>query len=482
MRRIKMLTILVLTLLLLTSPVLAQNRAPEKWPDIPLIQIETVDGVMPSYTVAYPPEGFPGVSIKDNSYVPGRMVMSLASETLYDSGDYEKDVSGMRIKVRGNSTGANLPQHPYKIKLTKKDDLLRRGDKIFKSKNWALLSMSTWHPSLPNTESNTLTLFSHEVARYSGMPWQPEMEFVNVVINGEYHGMYYLIESVEKGDSRVPVTASGFLIENDPYWWNEDGVFFKTDHQYKYTGYTYKYPDSDDVDDTINSAICGWMNEMEDALWNKRNVERYIDYNTFARWIIAHDFLGTYDVLGSNTFVYRIDGEDSPLMMGPLWDFDSSFRCEKETWSLKHTSESFYYPQLFSIPEFVAVYVETYKALRPGIMEYMKEFCRKFEEKYAQAFEESVALHKMVYPGECRNTLHDQLLTNLQKLEERLTYLDALVEELLHNSQILPVSSSVSQPVKIFSISGMRIPSSSNLPKGLYIHSLGNGRNVKVVK
>ena len=86
---------------------------------IPLLNIETVDGEMPTYTIVNAPEGCIGTSITDNNYVPGRMVMTLKGETYYDSGDYEKNVSGMRIKIRGNSTGAFMNQHPYKIKLSK---------------------------------------------------------------------------------------------------------------------------------------------------------------------------------------------------------------------------------------------------------------------------------------------------------------------------------------------------------------------------
>ena len=88
--------------------------------DMPLIDITTDGGVEPTCRVVSAPEGCIGTSIADNDYVTGRMVMTINGDTLYDSGEYEKSVSGMRIKIRGISTGAYLNQRPYKIKLLKK--------------------------------------------------------------------------------------------------------------------------------------------------------------------------------------------------------------------------------------------------------------------------------------------------------------------------------------------------------------------------
>ena len=100
---------------------------PEHWPNIPLVTITTVGGEMPTFERAQTPEGCMGTTITNNNYVAGRMVMTLKSDTLYDSKDFVADHSGMRLKIRGNSSGAFLDQKPYKLKLSKKADLLCRG-------------------------------------------------------------------------------------------------------------------------------------------------------------------------------------------------------------------------------------------------------------------------------------------------------------------------------------------------------------------
>lgn len=108
----------------------------DKWPALPLLDITTNDGAEPTATVVNPPEGCLGQSIV-SEHVPGRLVITLEGDTLYDSGDYVKGESGMRMKIRGNTTGANLAQHPYKLKLSKKADLLNLG-KSYKSKDCAV--------------------------------------------------------------------------------------------------------------------------------------------------------------------------------------------------------------------------------------------------------------------------------------------------------------------------------------------------------
>lgn len=207
-----------------STPALAEHTT--DWPDLPVLHIVTVDSVMPENVVVHAPDGQIGSSTK-NEHTPGRMVMTLRGDTVYDSGDYVKGISGMRLKIRGNSTGAHLRQHPYKLKLSKKADLLRRGDKKFRHKDWVLLSIANWSQNMKNGESNMLVWIGNIVGRAIGLEWIPTTEYVHVVLNGEYQGMYTLIESVERGESRINVDASGYLIEYDLFWWNEDDNYFK---------------------------------------------------------------------------------------------------------------------------------------------------------------------------------------------------------------------------------------------------------------
>ena len=70
----------------------------------PLIEIWTIDGTEPTGTHITAPEGLWGIGLTNNEYLNGRMKISLNDITLYDSGEYIQDISGMRIKLRGNTS------------------------------------------------------------------------------------------------------------------------------------------------------------------------------------------------------------------------------------------------------------------------------------------------------------------------------------------------------------------------------------------
>lgn len=82
---------------------------------LPTLYIETVDHETPTCEYVYAPPGCMGASIRNETKVPGRIVIykriNWMDSVLYDSGDYEKDVSGMTIKLRGN-TSAFEPKKP----------------------------------------------------------------------------------------------------------------------------------------------------------------------------------------------------------------------------------------------------------------------------------------------------------------------------------------------------------------------------------
>ena len=94
---------------------------------LPVVTIVTVGGEEPTCEYVEHPEGMAGYGTRNATKVPGRLTITLGKEVLYDSGPYEKNVGGMRIKIRGNSS-AYPRKKPYKVKLEVGADLLLRGD------------------------------------------------------------------------------------------------------------------------------------------------------------------------------------------------------------------------------------------------------------------------------------------------------------------------------------------------------------------
>ena len=346
-----------------------------KLPELPLLTIETTDGSVPTCETLTPPPGQPGLAITGNDYVKGMLSVSGIAGV---SGPME-----MKIKVRGNTSAAGADKKPYKIKLTEKADLLGRGD-AFADKEWVLL----------NTGYNLKTFLGDAVAAEVGMEWVPRMRFVNVEINGDWQGLYVLTETVKKSKSRVAIDDSGYLFENDAYWWKED-FSFRTPGQASFMGYTYKYPEIEYTSDRRNTWLKNEIQTIERLIAAKdERAFDHIDADSYASWILARDLLGQTDAAGSNLYYYRMDNAaGTKIKMGPLWDFDTAFEMNS-TWSLQHDVSYLEFDELFEMPAFRTAYAARWTAVAPGLEERLSARMDELLRTQGKAINESRTLDR----------------------------------------------------------------------------------------
>lgn len=356
--------------------------------NLPVINVQTQDSVEPPYEIVYAPAGCLGAT-SNAPKIPGRLTVYKRIEgldsVLYDSGDYEKDVSGMTIKVRGNTSAAEA-KTPYKIKLQKKCDLLFRGnDSIYKDKEWVLLH-----------DDHLMTSTAFKVSRIVGMPWTPGHGYVNLIINGKYRGIYLLCEAVKRNPRcRLDVDkATGFVFENDAYWWNEN-VYVQSNTAPKYN-YTFKYPDEDDITQEQLDYMQRLVNEFEASL-TADNYPELIDVHSFAAWCLVHDITGTKDGGGANRFYTKYDSlPESKIVMPLVWDFDLAERSGN-AWSRCHSR---FMDQLFAnsnrayVSEFVRIWCSIRETFISDINAAMNGFLNSPE---GQAMQSSYALNNAAY-------------------------------------------------------------------------------------
>jgi hypothetical protein len=349
---------------------------------LPVVSITTVNGEEPTCDYVDAPEGSFGQSITNATKVPCRIVITKGNDVIYDSGDYQKNTSGATIKINGN-TSAYHDNKPYKIKLQVKEDLLFRENEKYKDKDWRLLK-----------DARTLnTMIGLKMNELIGMSWTPAYQPCNVFINNDYRGCYLLIESVKRNpDCRLNIKKSGFIIERDPYWWNEN-TYFETNYfsPYNYYRWTWKYPEEEDVTEELKESIQTYINQVEKSIETGK-YEQYIDINSFVSWLLAHDMMGTYDSGGSNLYIMKYDDNSSSLFqMGNLWDFDTIFKVEKGSFSRIHSSiTDFYFLSLLnnSNKTFVNAYKKRWEEIKDivpqQIINYIKTFAESEEGKALQ--------------------------------------------------------------------------------------------------
>ena len=326
--------------------------------DLPIVRIETVADEEPSYEIADPPKGCLGGSIRNAKKVPGRMVMYDKADIVYDSGEYVEKQSGMTMKVRGNWS-ARRPKKPFKIKLQRKADLLGRENRCFEDKDWLL--MPFYHMN---------AYIGLRVNELMDLQWTPRFCYVNLVVNGEYRGLYMLMESVERNaDCRLNVDRNeGYIIELDAYWWNEPNYVRASFDES--LNYTFKYPDEDDLTDDKLNYVQELVSAAEKST-HDGSYQKWIDVESFARWMLAHDILGNSDGAGANMFLTKYDSSDESLLkMGCMWDFDVIMKSGG--WDEIH--DRYFFKGLFASENrtFVNRYVTLWQEMKGSIFDQLE--------------------------------------------------------------------------------------------------------------
>lgn len=431
--------------------------------NVPCLVVSTIDEEEPTAEWAYAPEGYSGRTLTGNEYVRGRMAFFVNDSVWYDSGEYLAGASGVRIKLRGN-TSALWNKKSYKIKLSKKNDLFFRDDKKYKSKDWILLNC-------PKIDLNTIVGF--KISELLGMEWTPKSQFVNLIVNGDYKGLYVLVEAIDKDAGRINISNNGFILEDDPYWWNED-YYFKGGLLPDYQGYTLKYPEFEDVGEVTLNKIKDYILEVETCLSNKGDISKYIDVESFAKWLLVHDILGTEDGRGSNRYFYKesLDAASSSLLkIGPPWDFDDILK-RKNNWSQQHSGNyRFYYKYLLDNDSFNDEFVNQWNRVKETLYDDLTSFFDDLCSVYGEDLEKSRRFDSERYNRNNLNSLETEIELVESWIREQILWID----EQLSNYIVIDNVYEKDSLDAVFLLDGRKVDSSIELPPGLYII---NGKKV----
>ena len=333
-----------------------------KLPDMEILYIDTEDGQDPTYTAAKKPDkNLFGVGISNNDYKNAKL---------------NNDIP-VKIKIRGN-VSAYRPKKSYKIVLKEKKDLLNLG-KEYADTEWVLLGK----------DSLIRQYFGLHIGMLLGMNWEPRMRFVNLMLNGNWKGLYILCESIKVHPKRVAVKKDGFLIESDVYFWKEKAPVVTSPLLSDKVKFVFKYPKFTSNSDKRLFAIGQRIKKIDDAVKAKsENIGDLIDFDTFAGWGLAHEMMGTMDGYGSNAFFYQYD-KNSKLKMGPLWDFDTILSNPSDKKATFLSAKTTYVPLLLEIPGFREFYKNKYFAVAPSIEQKMKSVLEKLKD--IPGLEQSIA-------------------------------------------------------------------------------------------
>ena len=210
-------------------------------------------------------------------------------------------------------------------------------------KDWVLYAAAA-DPSLMRNRLMFDT-FRDMTSDYDPKGWSVQSRYVELIVDGEYKGVYVMMDKITVNEKRVNITdPNGFIVKfdktdiadryEDP---SGDQKTFKS----KYSGHdgleTYdatidqrfevEYPEKDDhASDwsVVFNTIKEKFNKFEEELskGNFSEVQKLIDYTSWADWFIITEFAKNMDAYrASNLFVYNGD----KIEARPLWDQELSF-------------------------------------------------------------------------------------------------------------------------------------------------------------
>ena len=259
----------------------------------------------------------------DNMGIEGYESLGSASEPL-----------GMQIKGRGNATWKHNGKRPLRLKLDIKQKMLGMPS----NRHWILLANAGYWIG----EINDVLPF--EIGRRMGMAWSPLIEPVEVVLNGQYIGLYFLTEKIRVDKNRVNITeqdenetdphmvTGGWLLEIDNY--NEPNKITIWDGNNKQIWFTPHSPE--EPNQVQREYITGFLNEANAAIFttNKNDCswEKYIDVDSLAIFYMIQEIVDNIEAFSGSCFMHKQRGDSTKLIFGPLWDFGCTYYRWTETY------------------------------------------------------------------------------------------------------------------------------------------------------
>ena len=260
------------------------------------------------------------------------------------------------IKTRGNSTFYEVEKKSYQIKLQKKKDLFGLGE----AKKWIFLANA-------KDESLIRTALIFDYAEeYTKVP-SVDGVFVDVYLNGDYAGNYYLCEKVEVASERLDIVDLEQMNEkvndkedlaNGEQYVSVDGMLRAVkglenptditggyllerviEEEYAQArcaftsskGYWYSVVSPENASIEQVEYIRGLVNELEMAISQPNGVnpesgKHYTEYMDVEYWVskyLIEEVFNNPDAPVASTYMYKdADSIDGKIYFGPAWDYD----------------------------------------------------------------------------------------------------------------------------------------------------------------
>ena len=277
----------------------------------------------------------------------------------YENIGSESAPLNMEIKGRGNYSWTGFNKKPYRIKLSDKQPLLG----MIKSKHFTLLAHAD---DAKDKKGYMRNAAGFELSKMIGIAWTPEAKPPEVVMNGDYIGLYFLTEHIRVDKDRVNIVeqedeetdaqkiTGGWLVEIDNY--DEDPHITIKEGGKTTMWVTYKTPEV--LSSAQETYLTNQIQLLDNLIYGDKNSDelwQHMDMDALARFYIVQEIMDNYESFHGSCYLYKDMGNDQKWKFGPVWDFGSAFNRDKSQYIYQgDVWHNHWIPEICKFPAFMA--------------------------------------------------------------------------------------------------------------------------------
>ena len=243
------------------------------------------------------------------------------------------------IERRGSSSQMYSDKKPYGLETLKEDNVTNN--------NVSLLGMPAENDWILNPlafdQTGMRDVLAYELSEAIGH-YASRRVYCEVVLNGDYRGLYVFMEKIKVDKNRVnvekmdetcnnyPEVTGGYITkadrsDNDPLAWTMQT------YQHGWGGYVntefiHHYPKPEDITNAQGNYIHGVFNNLADVSHSHNTsittgITSVIDIPSFVDFMIMGEFTSNVDVYHLSTFFHK--DRCGKLRAGPIWDYNLAF-------------------------------------------------------------------------------------------------------------------------------------------------------------
>jgi len=237
----------------------------------------------------------------------------------------------LSIQIRGSSS-QNLPKKGYKVTTLLSDNVTNNNVALLgmPAENDWILNGLAFDPSLMRD------YLAYNLSRQMGN-YAPRTQYCEVLINGEYKGLYLLQENIKADSNRVNILkitttdisgdnlTGGYITKADKTTGGDPVAWTTTAYNGQDVNYIHDLPKPEDVTTEQDNYIYTQFSNLQTALTSNNltllnGYPANIDIPSFVDFMISNDFAANSDGYQLSTYFHK--DRKGKLRAGPIWDFN----------------------------------------------------------------------------------------------------------------------------------------------------------------